>query len=190
MNEEKIVDKLNDNIKKANTRLRSMRASGYGNLSVIKIAMQQAKLAGGVKKGAKTFSYTGQLDNYKKMMLLNETLEKFLASPWTTKKGRAEILQKRMSTFTAPLSVAVSTNKKYYGLTEKEVITLFDIFETDAYHKLVEKGIWDSKQQIDFIQNHFDVSADFMEKIFNEILSDNDDKVLMNLLDKIKKSES
>lgn len=189
MNEEKIADKLNENIKKANTRLRSMRASGYGKLSVIKIAMQQAKLAGGVKKGAKTFSYTGQLDNYKKMMLLNETLEKFLASPWTTKKGRAEILQKRMSTFTAPISVSNATGRKYYGLTEKEVITLFDVFETDAYHKLVEKGIWDSKQQIDFIQNHSDVPADFMEKIFNDLLSNNDNNVLISLLDNIKNIE-
>jgi hypothetical protein len=158
----------------ANKRLQRMRQQGYGNLSVIPLALREySKITG---KKADTFKI-GKAPSEEKLELINRQIDKFLQSDWTTSAGRKRIVEKRKATF---------KDVTKWGLTEKETVRLFDLFDTDAYSKAVEKGALDSRQAIDLIREGND--ATLLEKALTEVIADasiKEDETLQAIKDKL-----
>ena len=53
-----------------------------------------------------------------------------------------------------------------YNLNRDETLKLFDVFESDAYHKAIEKRMLDSNQVIDMVRN-----SNASAKKFDEVLT-------------------
>lgn len=156
MKKKKGQAKLQRELRHANRRLQSMRSSGYGNLTVIDRAL--AEFGKITKQGKKEkFVIDGKLNNRQSRLIIKQ-LNKFLQSAWTTESGRADILEKRVNAFMNP-------NGKY-NLSKEETLKLFDIFESDAYHKAIEKKMLDSNQVIDMMRN-----SNASAKKFDEVLT-------------------
>lgn len=167
--------------RQANRRLQSMRARDFGKLSVVDLALADQRKQ--LKKNSSKFEVGKDANATVKRM------RKFLDSKWTTEKGRAEILEKRIKSFTRK-KARKGEELKRPALTKNKTLQLFDIFATDAYHKAKEKGL-DSEQLIEFFRGkkrkdlvgamekaltafvESDVRAEdailFMENYFNEL---------------------
>lgn len=151
--------RLERQVRLANRRIQSMKSQGYGNLTVIDRALKEAKKITGTSE---KFTVKGVNSN-KKRSILSAQLDKFLNSKWTTESGRKDILEKRINTF-------MSDGEKGYSMTRAQVLKLFDLFETDEYHKVIEKKMLDSKQMIDIIKKNDDVSSHELEHILSELV--------------------
>lgn len=151
-------------IEKANTLLNEMKKDGYGNLSVITLAEEQIRKLQDAEMLPDSFPSISDVP-YEKLNAYDRILEKFINSPWTTEEGRNDIYKKRLSSFQ-------SNNK----ITKKRALQLYDIFDTDVYHQVIEKGLLDSKQIIDMVLHTRRGSATVLsfEQAFNALLQRND----------------
>lgn len=131
---------LQQKVRKANRLLNEMIEDGYGELSVINLSLEQVRKVLGADYEIDSFPGTAIIPP-SKMQIYEKILDKFTKSDWTTEDGREKIFQKRLSSFE-------NDNK----LDRETALKLYDIFDTDVYHQMVEKHLLDSKQFVDIVK--------------------------------------
>lgn len=156
-----MYDNIEKKIKKANELLEQMREDGYGDLSVINLATEQVRKVQGTDATPNRFPNIDEIPPAR-MAAYDTILDKFTQSKWTTEEGRQEIFDKRLSTF-----------RDNESLTKRRALQIYDIFDTDVYHRVIEKGLLDSKQVIDMVRHtrRGDRTARDFEQAFNALLS-------------------
>lgn len=137
--------KLEEKIQKSNGILATMYDTGYGDLSVVKMFTDQSRKILGMGERPKYLPKISEIDD-KTAYKLEVIMDKFINSDWTSEEGRERIFEKRLGTFS-----------DRFKLEREDALKIYDIFETDAYHKMIEKGLMDSKQFVDLIKRNKDV---------------------------------
>lgn len=137
--------KLEEKIRESNGILATMYDTGYGDLSIVKMFTDQSRKILGMDKRPKYLPEMSEMDD-KTAYKLEVVMDKFLNSDWTSEEGRERIFEKRLGTFS-----------DRFKLEREDALKIYDIFETDAYHKMIEKGIMDSKQFIDLVKRNKDM---------------------------------
>lgn len=153
--------KLEEKIQESNGILAVMYDTGYGDLSVVKMFTDQARKILGMDKRPKYLPEISEIDD-KTAYKLDIVMDKFINSDWTSEEGRERIFEKRLGTFS-----------ERFGMERDEVLKIYDIFETDAYHKMVEKGLMDSHQFIDLIKRNKDIKELKIEQAISALNQSN-----------------
>lgn len=150
-------------IKEARERIKEAKEDGVSDLNIFKtIGTKAKKIANGKRKGV--YMKHADIMPEHDLKAYNRVLTKFLNSKQTTREGRNKILKKARDTYYSRNDVEKS-----------DVIKLYDIFATDIYHKLLEKGTLDSEQVeklVDYRYNDEDGEQTLSERTIETILND------------------
>ena len=144
---------LIEQAKEANAVLKKMTEEGYADMNIVTKSLATYGNIVGINSET-MFKIPQRLSREKKIMATS-VLDKFLSSKWTTEKGRTEIYNKKLKTFTQKKSEGGK-----YGLSKKTALKLFDVFASDTYHRLLEKYQLDSEQIIDLVRVNKHVNSD------------------------------
>lgn len=112
--------------KEARKRLNEMKADGLGNGRTVKDALG----AWYVVTKRDNFTIPRGITDGRKINAMNNALDKFLASKWTTEEGRADIRKKMRESLGNELH-----------MTDKEVNGLLDIFSDTVYDDFRELAV-------------------------------------------------
>lgn len=149
---------LRKKIKRANSRLDTLRKKGYGNISAIPLALKQMEIATGDKQ--KKYFRMGRNKSEKDLEKIDAQIDRFLNSNWSTIRGIKTIVTK-----------SASTLKESNNLTDKQLATMIDTFQIDVYNKAMELGGLSSKQIVNLAKDGNNYSSKDFEKAFTEYIS-------------------
>ena len=161
-----MIDKkeLRKKIKRANSRLDTLRKKGYENISAIPLALKQMEIATGEKQ--KKYFKMGRNKTEQDLEKIDAQVDRFLNSNWSTIRGIKAIVTK-----------SAATLQKKEGLSDTQIANAIETFQLDVYSKAMELGGLASKQVVQAFKD--DTDAVTMEKALTEYIkriSDNDGK--------------
>ena len=145
---------LRKKIKRANSRLDTLRKKGYGSISAIPLALKQMEIATGETQ--KKFK-TGRNKSEQELEKIEAQVDRFLDSNWSTIKGIKNIVAK-----------SAATLQKNSELTDEQLATMIDTFQLDVYNKSMELGGLSSKQIVNLAKDGNNYSSKDFEKAFTE----------------------
>lgn len=154
-----IRDELQKKIDIVNSRLSEMYDGGYEKLQAVKIGKEQLRKILGEDEQRMYYPDASELTD-KQVERVSLAADKFINSKWTSKEGRAEIFDKRLSTFI-----------ERSGLSKEDALKAYDIFSADVYHQMIEKNLLTSKQQIDLIRRHKNLEPRDFEQAISSLVS-------------------
>lgn len=152
-----MIDKkeLRKKIKRANSRLDTLRKKGYGSISAIPLALKQMEIVTGEKQ--KKYFKMGRNKTEKDLEKIEAQVDRFLDSNWSTIKGIKNIVAK-----------SAATLKENSNLTDEQLATVIDTFQIDVYSKAMELGGLSSKQIVNLVKDGNNYSIKDFEKAFTE----------------------
>ena len=152
-----MIDKkeLRKKIKRANSRLDTLRKKGYGSISAIPLALKQMEIATGETQ--KKYFKTGRNKSEQELEKIEAQVDRFLDSNWSTIKGIKNIVAK-----------SAATLQKNSELTDEQLATMIDTFQLDVYNKSMEIGGLSSKQIVNLAKDSNNYSSKDFEKAFTE----------------------
>lgn len=152
-----MIDKkeLRKKIKRANSRLDTLRKKGYGNISAIPLALKQMEIATGEKQ-IKYFKM-GRNRTDPDLEKIDAQVDRFLNSNWSTIRGIKAIVTK-----------SASTLQKNSDLSDEQLAAVIDTFQLDVYSKAMELGGLSSKQIVNLAKDGNNYSSKDFEKAFTE----------------------
>ena len=145
---------LRKKIKRANSRLDTLRKKGYGSISAIPLALKQMEIATGETQ--KKYFKTGRNKSEQELEKIEAQVDRFLNSNWSTIRGIKAIVTK-----------SAATLQENSELTDEQLATAIDTFQLDVYNKAMELGGLSSKQIINLAKDDNYSGRDF-EKAFTE----------------------
>lgn len=146
---------LRKKLKRANSRLDTLRKKGYGNMSAIPLALKQMEIATGDKQ--KKYFKMGRNKTEQELEKIEAQVDRFLNSNWSTIKGIKTIVAK-----------SASTLQKNSNLSDEQLATMIDTFQLDVYNKAMEIGGLSSKQIVNLAKDGNNYSSKDFEKAFTE----------------------
>ena len=148
-----MIDKkeLRKKIKRANSRLDTLRKKGYVNISVIPLALKQMEIATGEKQ--KKYFKMGRNKTEQDLEKIDAQVDRFLNSNWSTIRGVKAIVTK-----------SASKLKENNNLTDEQLATAIDTFQLDVYSKSMELGGLSSKQIVNLAKDGNNYSSKDFEK--------------------------
>ena len=146
---------LRKKIKRANSRLDTLRKKGYGNISAIPLALKQMEIATGEKQ--KKYFKMGRNKTEQDLEKIEAQVDRFLDSNWSTIKGIKNIVKK-----------SASTLQKNSDLSDEQLATAIDTFQLDVYSKAMELGGLTSKQVVNLAKDGNNYSSKDFEKALTE----------------------
>lgn len=146
---------LRKKIKRANSRLDTLRNKGYGNISVIPLALKQMEIATG--EAQKKYFKIGRNKTEQELEKIDAQVDRFLNSNWSTIRGIKAIVTKS--------AVTLQENS---GLTDEQLATVIDTFQIDVYNKAMELGGLSSKQIVNLAKDGNIYSSKDFEKAFTK----------------------
>lgn len=155
-----MIDKkeLRKKIKRANSRLDTLRKKSYGNISAIPLALKQMEIATGEKQ--KKYFKMGRNKTEQELEKIDAQIDRFLDSNWSTIRGIKSIVTK-----------SAATLQKNNELTDEQLATMIDIFQLDVYSKAMELGGISSKQIVNLSKDSNNYSIKDFEKAFTEYVN-------------------
>ena len=155
-----MIDKkeLRKKIKRANSRLDTLRKKGYGNISAISLALKQMEIATGEKQ--KKYFKMGRNRHEQDLEKIDAQVDRFLDSNWSTIKGIKAIVTK-----------SASTLQKNSNLSDEQLATMIDTFQLDVYNKAMELGGPSSKQIVNLAKDGNNYSSKDFEKALTEYVN-------------------
>ena len=152
-----MIDKkeLRKKLKRANSRLDTLRKKGYGNISAIPLALKQMEIATGEKQ--KKYFKMGRNKTEQDLEKIEAQVDRFLDSNWSTIKGIKNIVKK-----------SASTLQKNSDLSDEQLATAIDTFQLDVYSKAMELGGLTSKQVVNLAKDGNNYSSKDFEKALTE----------------------
>ena len=145
---------LRKKIKRANSRLDTLRKKGYENISAIPLALKQMEIATGETQ--KKYFKMGRSKTEQDLEKIDAQVDRFLNSNWSTIRGIKAIVTK-----------SAATLQENSELTDEQLATAIDTFQLDVYNKAMELGGLSSKQIINLAKDDNYSGRDF-EKAFTE----------------------
>ena len=154
-----MIDKkeLRKKIKRANSRLDTLRKKGYGNISAIPLALKQMEIATGETQ--KKYFRMGRNKSEQDLEKIDAQVERFLDSNWSTIKGIKNIVAK-----------SAATLQKNSELTDEQLATMIDTFQLDVYNKSMELGGLSSKQIVNLAKDSNNYSSRDFEQAFTKYI--------------------
>ena len=146
---------LRKKIKRANSRLDTLRKKGYGNISAIPLALKQMEIATGEKQ--KKYFKMGRNKTEQDLEKIEAQVDRFLNSNWSTIRGIKAIVTK-----------SAATLQKNSELTDEQLATVIDTFQLDVYNKAMELGGLSSKQIVNLSKDGNNYSSKDFEKALTE----------------------
>lgn len=174
---------LRKKIKRANSRLDTLRKKGYGSISAIPLALKQMEIATGEQQ--KKHFKTGRNKTEQDLEKIEAQVDRFLNSNWSTIRGIKNIVAK-----------SAATLQKNSELTDEQLATMVDTFQLDVYSKAMELGGLSSKQIVNLAKDGNNYSSKDFEKAFAEYVNKVSEKdipeqdrfqLFLNILDGNKK---
>ena len=155
-----MIDKkeLRKKIKRANSRLDTLRKKGYGSISAIPLALKQMEIATGEKQ-QKHFKM-GRNKTEQDLEKIEAQVDRFLNSNWSTIRGIKNIVAK-----------SASTLQKNSNLSDEQLATMIDTFQLDVYNKAMELGGLSSKQVVNLAKDGNNYSSKDFEKALTEYVN-------------------
>ena len=150
---------LRKKIKRANSRLDTLRKKGYGNISAIPLALKQMEIATGEKQ--KKHFKMGRNKTEQDLEKIESQVDRFLDSNWSTIRGIKAIVTK-----------SAATLQENSNLTDKQLATVIDTFQIDVYSKAMELGGLSSKQIVNLAKDGNNYSSKDFEKAFTEYVNE------------------
>ena len=152
-----MIDKkeLRKKIKRANSRLDTLRKKGYGNISAIPLALKQMEIATGEKQ--KKHFKMGRNKTEQDIEKIDAQVDRFLSSNWSTIRGIKAIVTK-----------SAATLQENSELTDEQLATAIDTFQLDVYNKAMELGGLSSKQIVNLAKDGNNYSNKDFEKAFTK----------------------
>ena len=146
---------LRKKIKRANSRLDTLRKKGYGNISAIPLALKQMEIATGEKQ--KKHFKMGRNKTEQDLEKIDAQVDRFLNSNWSTIRGIKAIVTK-----------SAATLQKNSELTDEQIASVIDTFQLDVYSKATELGGISSKQIVNLAKDGNNYSGKDFEKALTE----------------------
>ena len=174
---------LRKKIKRANSRLDTLRKKGYGNISAIPLALKQMEIATGEKQ--KKYFKMGRNKTEQDLEKIDAQVDRFLNSNWSTIRGIKAIVTK-----------SAATLQKNSELSDEQLATVIDTFQIDVYNKAMELGGLSSKQIVNLAKDGNNYSGKDFEKALSEYVDKLAEKdiaeqdrfqLFLNILDSNKK---
>ena len=174
---------LRKKLKRANSRLDTLRKKGYGNISAIPLALKQMEIATGEKQ--KKYFKMGRNKSEQDLEKIDAQVDRFLNSNWSTIRGIKAIVTK-----------SAATLQKNSELSDEQLATVIDTFQIDVYNKAMELGGLSSKQIVNLAKDGNNYSGKDFEKALSEYVDKLAEKdiaeqdrfqLFLNILDSNKK---
>ena len=146
---------LRKKIKRANSRLDTLRKKGYVNISAIPLALKQMEIATGETQ--KKYFKMGRNKSEQDLEKIDAQVDRFLNSNWSTIRGIKAIVTK-----------SAATLQENSELTDEQLATMIDTFQLDVYSKAMELGGLSSKQIVNLAKDGNNYSGKDFEKAFTE----------------------
>ena len=155
-----MIDKkeLRKKIKRANSRLDTLRKKGYENISAIPLALKQMEIATGETQ--KKHFKMGRNKTEQDLEKIDAQVDRFLNSNWSTIRGIKAIVTK-----------SAATLQENSELTDEQLATMIDTFQLDVYSKAMELGGLSSKQIVNLSKDSNNYSSKDFEKAFAEYVN-------------------
>ena len=148
---------LRKKIKRANSRLDTLRKKGYGSISAIPLALKQMEIATGEKQ--KKYFKMGRNKTEQDLEKIDAQVDRFLNSNWSTIRGIKAIVTK-----------STSTLKKNSNLSDEQLANVIDTFQLDVYSKAMEIGGLSSKQIVNLAKDGNNYSSKDFEQAFTKYI--------------------
>lgn len=155
-----MIDKkeLRKKLKRANSRLDTLRKKGYGNISAIPLALKQMEIATGEKQ--KKYFKMGRNKTEQDLEKIEAQADRFLNSNWSTIRGIKAIVTK-----------SAATLQENSNLTDEQLANVIDTFQLDVYNKAMELGGLSSKQIVNLAKDGNNYSSKDFEKSLTEYVN-------------------
>ena len=172
---------LRKKLKRANSRLDTLRKKGYGNISAIPLALKQMEIVTGEKQ--KKYFRMGRNKTEQDLKKIEAQVDRFLNSNWSTIRGIKTIVTK-----------SASTLQKKEGLSDAQIANAIDTFQFDVYSKAMELGGLASKQVVQAFKDDTDALTmeraltEYVKKVSeNDIPDDERFQAFLDILEDLKK---
>ena len=149
---------LRKKIKRANSRLDTLRKKGYGNISAIPLALKQMEISTGEIQNK--YFKMGRNKSEQDLEKIDAQVDRFLDSNWSTIRGIKNIVAK-----------SASTLQKNSNLSDEQLATMIDTFQLDVYNKAMELGGLSSKQIVNLAKDGNKYSSKDFEKAITEYVN-------------------